>query len=641
MSNLLPAELLKAGVCSSPVFIIGSPRSGTTALAWSLAQHSRLWTSNESDFLFHLFKNQLVENAYQTARRASGKRWLEVGNVTREEFYAYVGLGLNAMFTSRSQGKRWVDQTPLYTLIVDCLADLFPGARFLHILRDGRRVVNSMVNFARSASVKAGGVAADFIGSWAGDFREACKAWCLYADRATDFCARRPDRAMTISNEQLLLEPGEGFAKILAFLDLPFEDGPAQHFRSHRMNSSFQSDSTGTLSLQDFPNPWESWTLEQRMIFIGEAGQALLKYGMATEDDQWLSGPYERMCRRVREVVDSSLPANCTVAVASKGDDQLLELGGRKGLHFPQDDAGVYAGCHPADSAEAIAQFESLRRKGAEYLVFPQTSAWWLDYYSEFRDHLRRECRVVVRDEACVIFAMSCAAETAADEVRAVHIDPVERDRQDMEDTRALLASVLTPQSNCIDVGANIGSVLAPIVKHAPLGRHIAYEPLPHLCQQLRSRFPQVDVRQAALSNRTGEASFVFVKNMPGYSGLKERNYPGPVETEPLVVRVEELDSSLPAGYVPHLIKIDVEGGEREVLEGAIQTISTHKPVVLFEHGRGAADRYGTTPEQVFHLLCTRAGLRIFDLRGSGPYTLEEFVSIFQRGTCWNFVARA
>ena len=49
---------------------------------------------------------------------------------------------------------------------------------------------------------------------------------------------------------------------------------------------------------------------------------------------------------------------------------------------------GTYAGHHPADSAEAIAHLEALRAKGAEYIVFPQTALWWLDYYDALRELL-------------------------------------------------------------------------------------------------------------------------------------------------------------------------------------------------------------------------------------------------------------
>lgn len=50
--------------------------------------------------------------------------------------------------------------------------------------------------------------------------------------------------------------------------------------------------------------------------------------------------------------------------VVSRGDSDLLNLGGRQAWHFPQTEDGVYAGYYPADSTEAITHLEVLRAKG-------------------------------------------------------------------------------------------------------------------------------------------------------------------------------------------------------------------------------------------------------------------------------------
>jgi FkbM family methyltransferase len=213
------------------------------------------------------------------------------------------------------------------------------------------------------------------------------------------------------------------------------------------------------------------------------------------------------------------------------------------------------------------------------------------------------------------------------------------RDLRDNDHLKLLLAFALAEDSNCIDVGASVGEFLGEIARLAPEGRHIAYEPLPDHCAELARRFPQVDVRQAALSSGPGEASFRYVRSHPGMSGFRERDYPGKEEIEMLTVRVEDLDSALPDGYVPALIKIDVEGAEKGVIEGAIETIRTHRPIVVLEHGRGAAPHYDTRPSDIHGLLCEDAGLRIFDLDGGGPYGRDELERTFERGTYWNFVA--
>src|SRR5690348_1214355 len=110
------------------------------------------------------------------------------------------------------------------------------------------------------------------------------------------------------------------------------------------------------------------------------------------------------------------------------------------------------------------------------------------------------------------------------------------RNRRDDDNLQLLLAAVLAPTANCIDVGANVGRILRCICAAAPAGKHIAYEPLPSLSRQLRSEFPAVDVRQVALSNNTGEADFIHVRQSPSRSGLRRPDY-RPSQTESLRIR--------------------------------------------------------------------------------------------------------
>jgi hypothetical protein len=112
--------------------------------------------------------------------------------------------------------------------------------------------------------------------------------------------------------------------------------------------------------------------------------------------------------RKIREVVGGTLPPGATVLVVSKGDDDLLKLDGRKAWHFPQTADGEYAG-KPTDSAEAIAQLEALRGKGGQYLLFPETAVWWLDYYKEFKQHLDAHYRRIYKDGHCIIYQLSAA----------------------------------------------------------------------------------------------------------------------------------------------------------------------------------------------------------------------------------------
>jgi FkbM family methyltransferase len=231
------------------------------------------------------------------------------------------------------------------------------------------------------------------------------------------------------------------------------------------------------------------------------------------------------------------------------------------------------------------------------------------------------------------------ALQSRLREVRSAFDAELRRYLRDEHAMQAILATALRVDSNAIDVGANEGSVLDSILRVAPAGRHIAYEPIPELAEDLTRRYPDVDVRQVALYDETGMASFTHVLDASTRSGLRRR-----ADLDESVSRVrhisvptKRLDDMLDGDYAPALIKIDVEGAELQVLRGAIETLQRHRPYVIFEHGVGGADLYGTLPTELFDLL-DGCGLRIFDLDGDGPYTRERFEATFVE-PIWNFLA--
>ena len=108
---------------------------------------------------------------------------------------------------------------------------------------------------------------------------------------------------------------------------------------------------------------------------------------------------YDRLARRFLHALAHAVPSDAVVAVISKGDDRLLEIGGATAWHFPRRSDGLYAGHYPADDRLAIAHLEALRAKGAQFLAVPATAGWWLDHYRGFRTHLESNYHLVVSDE--------------------------------------------------------------------------------------------------------------------------------------------------------------------------------------------------------------------------------------------------
>lgn len=129
----------------------------------------------------------------------------------------------------------------------------------------------------------------------------------------------------------------------------------------------------------------------------------------------------------------------------------------------------------------------------------------------------------------------------------------------------------------------------------------------------------------------------------PAYSGLIKRKYDRPNEEDvTLLVKVDKLDNILPHDYKVDLIKIDVEGGELNVMRGAINTLKTQKPFIIFEHGKGSSEYYGASPDKIFDLLasCDLKISRLADFIKKSPgMTREKFIDTYNRGSDYYFIA--
>ncbi len=210
----------------------------------------------------------------------------------------------------------------------------------------------------------------------------------------------------------------------------------------------------------------------------------------------------------------------------------------------------------------------------------------------------------------------------------------LERNERYDAETLAVIVRVLSAGGHAVDVGAHAGSVLREIVRVAPAGPHWAFEPLPAFAARVRAQFPTVTVHEVALAEAPGTATFQHVVSEPAYSGLQRRDYPQAETIEPIIVRTARLDDLLPDDVPISFVKIDVEGGEFGVLRGAVRTLRRWRPIVVFEHGPGAAEYYGTTSEAVAALL-EDCGLAVTLmrrwLRGWRPFTAAEFVACVQK----------
>lgn len=210
--------------------------------------------------------------------------------------------------------------------------------------------------------------------------------------------------------------------------------------------------------------------------------------------------------------------------------------------------------------------------------------------------------------------------------------------------TKKLLKDYLKPDSNCIDVGCYKGEILDLFIAFAPKGSHLAFEPIQVNFKQLEHKYRQqehVELFNTALSNTEGHSEFQYVKTNPAYSGFRRRDYVRDETIEIVNVTKTTLDSIAKNKRVD-CIKIDVEGAEYLVLEGARQTILSNKPLIIFEHGKGASEYYGYSSEKLFDLL-HELGLNVYTFESyfdkKEALTKDELIRQFEDEVNYYFVA--
>ena len=199
-----------------------------------------------------------------------------------------------------------------------------------------------------------------------------------------------------------------------------------------------------------------------------------------------------------------------------------------------------------------------------------------------------------------------------------------------------LLKFIVDPKRICLDVGANMGLFTYFLSRYSP---HVhAFEPNPVPLRILHYVVDQnVTIHQVALSNQTGEANLVIPKGRKGWSSNgasieydEDQGYllrvPGS--------RIDDL------GYKDiGFIKIDVEGHEMSVLEGARETLSRDRPNLFVENEFSHA---GDGVQDVFDMMKSLDydGFALIDgmLRNTNQFLVADHQINGSRGEVGNYV---
>lgn len=241
---------------SRPVFVIGSPRSGTSVLTWALGQHPNLLLTEESNWLGSFAVQAAAAYAQGSARIARSQ--LSALGITRDVFLSGLGGAIDRMIIAgrthleaasyataihapqkasqefaisrdpQESKSRWVDGTPEYSLQIPMLMALFPKAQFVHILRDADQVAASLLAFRDERGCPIVGSAEAAYAYWLRTVRA-----CLDAEEILG-----PEIIHRVHYADLVTEKERSMRRILDFLAEPFVPACLEPLQ-RRINSSF------------------------------------------------------------------------------------------------------------------------------------------------------------------------------------------------------------------------------------------------------------------------------------------------------------------------------------------------------------------------------------------------------------------
>jgi FkbM family methyltransferase len=161
------------------------------------------------------------------------------------------------------------------------------------------------------------------------------------------------------------------------------------------------------------------------------------------------------------------------------------------------------------------------------------------------------------------------------------------------------------PTKVSLDIGANVGSHTVTLAQHSRTVH--AFEPMPDTFAVLSrnaARFPNIVTHQVAASNAPGTAHLIRSSRNYGAAYIGD-DAPG---LDITCVRIDDLTFDAPVGF----IKIDVEGHERQALEGCRETLVRDRPVLILEdttHSRVLLKELGYRCKRIslYDYLCTPA----------------------------------
>jgi LPS sulfotransferase NodH len=297
------------------VFIVGAPRSGTTWLQRLLAAHPDIASPQELDLfsgyvkaLHELWRRDLgPTEGHWRARRFKGLPAL----LTEVEFSKLVDefvAGVHAKIAEQKPGATTIlEKDPEYSECIGLVRSHVPDASFIHLIRDGRAVAQSIVSASRGWGR-----------SWAPDsVATAALSWRTHLEGARE-AHSAPGGYMEVRYETLLADGPRALSEVLEFCGTDATPADSEQLLQRFPAREPASDATGDASEDSLvwagevtargtavsepagfqglgePDRWRSeWSLHDRWAFNRVAGELLVELGYEP-DRGWTEVPAHR-----------------------------------------------------------------------------------------------------------------------------------------------------------------------------------------------------------------------------------------------------------------------------------------------------------------------------------------------------------
>jgi Sulfotransferase family len=222
------------------LFVVGCPRSGTTLLQRLLDAHPQLAVINETLWITREADGRVSPELI--SRLFEYRRFQRLGMV-REDVERLVQSNGSISYPSfvsavfdlygRAQGKALVgDKSPGYVREIPALHRLWPEAKFIHIIRDGRDVWLSLASWKKAERSMG-----DFV-TWAEDPVATAALWWERSVRLGREAAELlgPELYHEVRYETLVAKPAQACRELCGFLGLPYDEAMLRFFEGRTRN---------------------------------------------------------------------------------------------------------------------------------------------------------------------------------------------------------------------------------------------------------------------------------------------------------------------------------------------------------------------------------------------------------------------